>query len=171
VIFQEKEIAIKVAKGLVLPNILDYLPMTSDYEIVGFAPPPSFIGKTLEDLALPHRFRVQVIAIKELIPENFRIIAGADFVVKDSDILVILGKMSDIERLGTDRRKAEPGRKNSEDPRRHDGILEQKTKTAGAVSQDRGTARSVTSRATSAPYVVRRQEQPSESVWLKPSTT
>ena len=101
VIFPEKEIGIKVAKSLVLPNILDYLPMTSEYEIVEFAPPQSFIGKTLKDLALPHRFHVQIIAIKELIPENFRIIPGADFVVKDSDILVILGKKADIEKIKT----------------------------------------------------------------------
>lgn len=99
VIFPEKEIAIKVAKSLVLPNILDYLPMTGDYEIVELAPPPGFIGKTLKELALPKRFHAQVIAVKELIPENFRIIPGADFMVKDSDILVILGRQSDIEKI------------------------------------------------------------------------
>jgi trk system potassium uptake protein TrkA len=99
VIFPEKEIAIKVAKGLVLPNILDYLPMTGDYEIVELAPPNGFIGKTLRDLAIPQRFQAQVIAIKELIPENFVIIPPADFVIKDSDILIILGKKSNIERI------------------------------------------------------------------------
>lgn len=99
VIFPEKEVAVKVAKGLVLPNILDYLPMTEDYEIVELAPPSKFIGKTLKEIALPQRYHVQVIAVKELVPENFRIIPGADFVVKDSDILIILGKKTDIEKI------------------------------------------------------------------------
>ena len=98
-IFPEKEIAIKTAKGLVLPNILDYLPMTGEFEIVELAPPDSFIGKTLKDLRLPQRFQVQVIAVKELIPENLTIIPAADFVIKDSDSLIVLGKKSNIERI------------------------------------------------------------------------
>lgn len=99
VIFPEKEIAIKTAKGLILPNILDYLPMTGEYEIVELAPPDSFVGRTLSELALPKRFRVQVIAVKELIPENLIIIPPADFVVKDSDSLIVLGKTTNIERI------------------------------------------------------------------------
>lgn len=99
VIFPEKEVAVKVAKGLVLPNILDYLPMTEDYEIVEPAPPSKFVGKTLKGIGPPQRFHVQVIAVKELVPENFRIIPGADFVVKNSDILIILGKKADIEKI------------------------------------------------------------------------
>jgi trk/ktr system potassium uptake protein len=99
VIFPEKEIAIKTAKSLILPNILEYLPMTGEYEIVELAPPDSFVGKTLKDLALPKRFQVQVIAVKELIPENLIVIPPADFVVKDSDSLIVLGKTTNIERI------------------------------------------------------------------------
>ena len=99
VIFPEKEIAIKTAKGLILPNILDYLPMTGEYEIVELAPPDSFVGKALKDLALPKRFNVQVIAVKQLIPEDLIIIPPAEFVIKDSDSLIVLGRKTNIERI------------------------------------------------------------------------
>lgn len=73
--------------------------MTEDCEIVELALPSKFIGKTLKEIGPPQRFHVQVIAVKELVPENFRIIPGADFVVKGSDILIIPDKMTDIEKI------------------------------------------------------------------------
>ena len=79
--------------------VLDYLPMTGQYEIVKLAPPDSFVGKTLQDLALPKRFHVQVIAVKQLIPEDLIIIPPVDFVVKDSDSLIVLGRTTNIERI------------------------------------------------------------------------
>ncbi len=99
IIFPEKDMGIKVAKTLVSPNILDYLEMTEDYEISQVGPPQSFIGKTLMELELPSRFGIQVIAVRELIPENFIPAPRADFVIKDSDILYILGRKKDIDRI------------------------------------------------------------------------
>ncbi len=89
--FPEKDLALTAAQRLDNPNVLDYLPFLEDYSIVQLAPPPSFIGKNLIQLDLINRFGVQVIAIKELVPENVVMIPTGRFVVKDSDILVILG--------------------------------------------------------------------------------
>lgn len=99
IIFPEKDMGIKIAKGLVMPNILDFIEMSEDYQIAELAPPSSFIGKSLAELALPQRFNIQVIAIKELIPERFSVIPKGEFVIKDSDILVVLGKGSNIKKI------------------------------------------------------------------------
>lgn len=99
IIFPEKDMGVKVAKTLVSPNILDYLEMTDDYEISQIGPPTAFIGKTLMDLELPSRFGLQVIAVRELIPENFIPAPRADFVIKDSDILYVLGRKKDIDKI------------------------------------------------------------------------
>jgi len=99
IIFPEKDMGLKVAKTLVSPNILDYLEMTEDYEITLIGPPSHFIGKTLLELELPQRFGLQVIAIREIIPENFIPAPRADFVIKDSDILYILGRKMDIDKI------------------------------------------------------------------------
>lgn len=99
IIFPEKAMGIKVAKTLISPNILEYFEMAGDYTIAEIATPTSFIGHTLAELAMPQRHHLQVIAIKELIPENFVFVPKADFRLKDSDILLVLGKERDIERL------------------------------------------------------------------------
>ncbi|MEN8757301.1 MAG: TrkA C-terminal domain-containing protein, partial [Desulfobacterales bacterium] len=61
--------------------------------------PKSFIGKSLKDINLRSRYDVYVIAVKELVPERFVIVPPADFVVKDSDILIMIGKTKNLERI------------------------------------------------------------------------
>ncbi len=99
IIFPEKDMGIKTAKSLVMPNILDFIEMSEDYQIAEIAPPSSFIGKSLAELALPQRFNIQVIAVKELIPERFSVIPKGEFIIKDSDILVVLGKGININKI------------------------------------------------------------------------
>ena len=93
------DMAHRLALKLTSPNILDFLPLEEEYTIAQVEPPPSFIGKTLMELELRKRYQVNVIAIKELVPERFIMVPDADFTVKDSDILIILGKESDLTKI------------------------------------------------------------------------
>ena len=99
VIYPEKDMAIKTALRLSNPNILEYLPLLSGIDIQEIAPPEKFIGKSLRDLELRNKFGVQVIAIKEIIPEKMTFIPDADFVIKDSDILVLMGDQKQMEKI------------------------------------------------------------------------
>jgi trk system potassium uptake protein TrkA len=99
IIFPEKDMGIKVAKSLVMPNILDFIEMSEDYQIAEIAPPDGFVGRSLAELALPQKHGVQVIGIRELIPGRFTMVPRGDFVVKDSDILVVIGRGSNINRI------------------------------------------------------------------------
>ncbi len=89
--FPEKDLALTAAQRLDNPNVLDYLPFMEGYSIVELSPPRTFIGKSLIELDLINRFGIQVVAVKELVPENVVMIPTGRFVVKDSDVLVMLG--------------------------------------------------------------------------------
>ena len=93
------DMAQRLALRLTSPNILEFLPLEEDYTIVQVDPPPSFIGKTLKDLNLRKRYEVYIIAVKELVPERFRMVPDADFTIKDSDVLVMLGRESDLKKI------------------------------------------------------------------------
>lgn len=99
VIIPEKEMATKVARSLISPNVLDYIPLSDEYTICEIAPPASFYGKTIADLHLRTKYHVEVIAVKEMLPDRLRMIPRADFVVKDSDILVVIGKEQDVQKI------------------------------------------------------------------------
>ena len=99
VLFPEKDMAISLAERLHNPNMLDYLPFTEDYSIMELAPPRDFVGKALRELDLINRYGVQVVAIKEVIPDRMNMIPTGQFVVKDSDILILLGPNKVLDKL------------------------------------------------------------------------
>jgi len=99
VIYPEKDMAIKTAMKLSCPNVLEYLPLISGFGIQEIAPPEKFIGKSLKELDLRNKYGIQIIAIKELIPEKTTFVPKADFVLKDSDILVIMGEEKQLEKI------------------------------------------------------------------------
>jgi trk system potassium uptake protein len=96
VIHPEMSMAVKVAQGLSRPNVLDFIPLSEDFQLLQIAPPRAFIGKSLKQLDLRAKYSVHVIAVKEIIPDNTVLVPSADFVIKDSDILIILGKTTDV---------------------------------------------------------------------------
>ncbi len=99
VIIPERAMADKVAKSLISPNILDYIPLSEDYTISEIAPPPSFMGKTIGELHLRTKYHIEVIAVREMLPERLTMVPRAEFVIKDSDVLVVIGKEKDIQKI------------------------------------------------------------------------
>lgn len=99
IIHPERDMAIRISRGLSRPNVLDFIPLARDFELLQVGPPGNFIGRNLKDLNLRAKYSVHIIAIKELVPENFILVPPADYIIKENDILVILGRSADIRRI------------------------------------------------------------------------
>lgn len=99
VIIPEKEMADKVARSLISPNVLDYIPLSEDYTICELVPPPGFMGKTIGELHLRTKYHIEVIAVREVLPDRIRMVPRADFVIKDSDVLVVIGKEENVKKI------------------------------------------------------------------------
>lgn len=99
VIFPERDAAAKIAEQLANPNVIDSLRLGPDYSIVEIAPPEAFMHKSLRDLEIRKKYRVQVLAVKELVPENLVVVPPADYLIKDSDTMLLVGRREDIEKL------------------------------------------------------------------------
>lgn len=99
VLIPEQEIANKVAKSLISPNVLDYLPLSDDYMLFELAPPNSFIGKSIGELELRGKHHIEVLAVKDIITDKMHMMPRADFVIKDGEILVVVGKEKDIRKV------------------------------------------------------------------------
>ncbi len=99
VIFPERETAWRLAAQIMNPNLLDYVPLEAGYRVMDVAPPNSFYGRTLMDLELRKQYGVFVIAVKELVPQRFIFLPEPSFVVKPSDILVMIGREEELARL------------------------------------------------------------------------
>ena len=95
----ERAMAMRLAKGLSNPNMIDFLPLENEYSLLQIAPPRPFVGKTLAQLNLRARYHVYIIAVKETVPDDFIMLPPADFLIKDSDVLIMVGKQDEIKKI------------------------------------------------------------------------
>ena len=102
VIFPEREMAVRIAHGLVMPNVIDYIELSRDFSIVELPAPAMFVGRTLKQLELRPKYGLTLIAIKRRpspsTPEVTNISPSADEIIQADDVLSLLGSN---ERLAT----------------------------------------------------------------------
>ncbi|MDD3801678.1 MAG: TrkA family potassium uptake protein [Desulfuromonas thiophila] len=99
IIYPEKDMARRIAHSLSSPNVLEFIPLAEDYSLSETAAPRSFIGKTLIDLDLRNKHGVTVIAIKDMLTDQFIVAPSPTYLIKDSDVLILIGKTLAIDRL------------------------------------------------------------------------
>ncbi|WP_026895093.1 potassium channel family protein [Clostridiisalibacter paucivorans] len=97
VVFPERDMGSRVARSLVSSNILDFIEFAPDFSIVEVSAMKEWEGKTLQDLKLPTKFGINVIAIKS--GEMMNISPYADDVIKPDDILIVIGNNDDLRKL------------------------------------------------------------------------
>jgi trk system potassium uptake protein TrkA len=106
VIFPEREMAIRIAHSLVMPNVIDYIELSRDFSIVEVPAPEAFVGRTLKQLELRPRFGLTLIAIKRQAADTGTVVTSiappADEMIRRGDILGLLGstdRLSQLDRL------------------------------------------------------------------------
>ena len=103
VIFPEREMAMRVAHGLVMPNVIDYIELSRDFSIVDLPAPAVFVGKTLKQLELRPRYGLTLIAIKRKpeagAAEITNVAPTADERILAGDTLSLLGSNERIAQL------------------------------------------------------------------------
>lgn len=99
VIFPELDIAESTARTLSKSGLLDTVRLGEDLSVVEVAPTSDVIGHTLADLELPKRFRITVIAIRDVLRDELRLTPDPYAKVTDSDVLIVIGKDEDIDRF------------------------------------------------------------------------
>ena len=99
IVFPEKDMASKVARTLTHDNILDHVPLAEGYSIIEISPPSFFLHKSLAELDLRRKYGVQIIVVKGYVPKTLVLVPTADYIVKDSDVLVIMGQDENLNKI------------------------------------------------------------------------
>lgn len=110
VIYPEYEMAKRLAESLTTPNILEEITLSPDYNIVEVVVPKKFVGKTIAEIDVRSRFGISIIAIrrKETVildsgetdfKEETTISPSAMTELNEGDVLVVIGKQEDINKL------------------------------------------------------------------------
>lgn len=98
VVYPEREMGIRVAHSLAIPDVIDYLDVAPRFGIVKIHPPASLIGTSLKELDLPGKLQVSPIALRrgsEVIFNPHR-----DTILATGDELILMGGDEQLERVG-----------------------------------------------------------------------
>jgi len=97
----------RVASRLLTAEVLETIPVSQDYSIVELYVPESMAGKSLQRLNLRGEYQVNVIAIERFkttvdeegnpVKEERVILPTGDDVLLNDDILIVVGRNSDLE--------------------------------------------------------------------------
>lgn len=97
VILPEQEMGILEANRLVSNNIIAAIELSSEYSIIETTVPAGWHGKSIRDLAIRTRYKVNLIALKS--ERGIDVIPQPDTVFRKEDIIVIVGKNSDLKQF------------------------------------------------------------------------
>ncbi len=97
VVYPERDMAEKIAVMHNANNIFDYIELTSEYAIYEVPVVKAWIGKTVIDVDIRRHHNVNVIAVK-----NGNVLTASrlgEYVFKNEDVLVVIGKSTDVFKL------------------------------------------------------------------------
>ena len=105
VVYPEREMGVRVAHGLTLTDVLDYMSVDPSYGVAKMTPPSTFVGRTLYELGLGPEGQWEVAVL--LIKREREIIVSPDRmeVVSPGDILIVSGNDVRLEELLAEARK------------------------------------------------------------------
>lgn len=94
VVYPERDMAVRLGKKLLSGQLIDYVTLLHDVEIRQIQVPESLNGKTVEEIELRQKFRLNIIAIENICGTNTEVVP--EDVLKKDDIIVVIGKIKNI---------------------------------------------------------------------------
>ena len=98
IIYPERDMGMRVAFGLVTPNILDVIEFSHDYSIIETVALEEWENKSLKELNLSD---MTIIAIKT--GEKINIVPSSDAIIKKDDVIVLLGSNDNLKKLSSNK--------------------------------------------------------------------
>ncbi|MAX79070.1 MAG: potassium transporter KtrA [Crocinitomicaceae bacterium] len=106
----EDEVGTVVAERLINPNILTFMQLPDDYEIVEIKAPKGVWGRNLENIGLRDKYKLTVITIKRAFPEKDKDgemvmaqhvlgVPSSHTEIEENDTLMVFGRINDIEKF------------------------------------------------------------------------
>lgn len=93
VIYPERDMGRRLAHNLSSRNILDYIELSSEYNIMEITSLNSWWGKTLSELDLRSKYGINIMAIKR--DDKIDVSPDSNMIILEGDILLIIGNTKD----------------------------------------------------------------------------
>lgn len=97
IVYPERDMGIRLGKQLSSENLIDYIELSPDHNLVEMKAPPAMNGRSLKDLNIRANYGCNIIAIKH--GEEINMSPMADDIIQTGDVLLLMGNNNDIRRM------------------------------------------------------------------------
>ena len=98
VVFPEESMGEKVAYSVLRPTIIDYFKFAEDYFIYEVKVPKTYVGKSLMELNLRHKYEINILAVKHS-DGKMDVTPDPNIKLNKDDLLIILSRENVIDRV------------------------------------------------------------------------
>ena len=95
VVYPERDMALRLGRKLLSNNFLDYVSLNNSVEIRQVQVPQPLIGRSVEESEMRQRYKLNIIAIENGRDTNIEV--TPDYRLKADDIIVVIGKVNNID--------------------------------------------------------------------------
>ncbi len=99
VVRPEKEMGIKIARGLLRKNITDLIELDDNYSVVEMKAPISWVGKSFIKLNLRKKYNINIIAMRNKDTKQLDFLIDPEYVVRLDDHFLLVADTRKIEKL------------------------------------------------------------------------
>lgn len=97
IVYPEELMGEKIAYSIMRPTVIEHFKFSDEYSIVEIKVPKFFVDKSLIELNLRHKYKINIIAIKS--DGEFDMTPSPTYKFKNADTIVIMGKTESIGAL------------------------------------------------------------------------
>ena len=104
VVFLERDMGIRVANSLTSPSIIEQIYLSPEYSIMETVTPQAFVGQSIGSLDIRAKYGLTIIGIRKKEQSDIKVCElnispKADYVIKQEDVLILLGSNENLERF------------------------------------------------------------------------
>ncbi|HQB97546.1 MAG: TrkA family potassium uptake protein [Candidatus Cloacimonadaceae bacterium] len=110
ILLPEEIVGTQLAKTLISRNVREYISLSSGHVVMEMVAPREFVGRDLQELALPSTRGVNIIAIKfsslsvtedgrNVVEQKMNDMPGANDTINEGDILIMMGPKGNVDKL------------------------------------------------------------------------
>lgn len=99
VIYPDKDIAEKWAERYSLDNIFDYIDLPGAFGIYEMPPLKEWVGKSIRESDIAAKHKISILGIKKKHEEQMSVMPSADYIIKETDHLMVMAGNEVAERM------------------------------------------------------------------------
>ena len=97
IILPEHDMGKRLANNLIAGNIIDYIQLSRDYSIMEMSILEGWHNHSISELDIRAKYEINIIAVES--DGEIYVTPGPDYVLKEGDLLVVVGKNKSIQEL------------------------------------------------------------------------